>query len=395
VNPVYSLGLVLSLLALCWCYAWLGLRISGSAAAVPAPRRFAAIDGLRGFLALSVFVHHAFCTRVWYVTGAWSGAGNQVFLQAGWAAVTLFFFITGFLFWTKIHREPHLSFLRHLRSRLRRLGPAYWAAVAVVLLVVAFRTGWRLQVAPSQLVRPLVDWVFFALTGLGDINGLAETRNIIAGVPWTLALEWVFYLLVPLLGWFASGIFRTLLFLGLAYVALRLLLLDSETLLLPRTLRYLATQSAYHLTRTFAGGIILAVVLPRFRSHLEKVDFRRPLFSAIGLGGVLAVMLFSDPVYAFRQSLPLLVPFALIALGNDWFGVLTSRPAQLLGRVSYSIYLLHGLVLHLTFLGVNRLSPVAGIPEPVYWLTIAGLGAVVVGIAACWYRWFEAPFLSR
>lgn len=89
-NPGLSLALVLALLALCWGHAWLGLRWTSAATTEP-PRQFAAVDGLRGILALSVFMHHAVCTRRWYVTGTWNTGGDRVVEQAGTAAVVLFF----------------------------------------------------------------------------------------------------------------------------------------------------------------------------------------------------------------------------------------------------------------------------------------------------------------
>ncbi|MEO7414193.1 MAG: acyltransferase, partial [Opitutaceae bacterium] len=383
-NPAASLCLIVGFLALFCFYAWVGLRLNAPAAADESTRRFATIDGLRGFLALTVFVHHAFCTRIWYLQGVWGADGNRVILQAGWEPVTLFFFITGFLFWTKLRREPRLAFLPHLRSRLLRLGPAYWAAIAVLLLVVAVRTGGTVDVPVSALLRSFGEWIFFTIPGRPDINGLANTRDIIANVPWTLALEWMFYLLVPLVGWFASGVFRTGLFLGLAYVALQLLMTDYAILLLPGPVRTLGLQTAYHLTRTFAGGILVAALLPWLQARLVRLNLKHPGFSAVSLGGVLGVLLFADPVYAFRQSVPLLIPFALIVLGNDWFGILSSAPSQFLGRISYSLYLLHGLVLHLVFLVVNRFFPVPTIATPVYWLLIAALGAIVIMAAARW-----------
>lgn len=388
-----SLGLILSLLGLFWGYAWLGLPRPRETETNEPTRQFAAIDGLRGVLALSVFIHHAFCTRVWYLRGEWSGDGNRVFLQAGWEAVTLFFFITGFLFWTKLQRQPRLAFLAHLRSRLARLAPAYWAAVVVLLGVVAVRTGGRLQVPRSTLLRSINDWVLFTMPGLSNINGLPNTSQIIANVPWTLQLEWIFYLLVPLLGWFAGGVLRTLLFLVLVQGALGLLMIDESASFFPASIRILGMQSAYHLTRTFAGGIAVAALLPWLRRTFPAVDFKRSWFSIVSISGVLAVMLLGDPVYAFRESVPLLIPFALIVLGNDWFGFLTSPPAQLLGRISYSVYLIHGIVLHVTFLSVNHFFSVAAIPAPYYWFSIAALGAVVVVGARCWHRWFEMPFM--
>ena len=84
-----------------------------------------------------------------------------------------------------------------------------------------------------------------------------------------------------------------------------------------------------------------------------------------------------------------------MAGGNTLFGVLVSPASRLMGELAYSIYLLHGLVLHLFFFALNRVVPVASIPTPAYWAIIAALGAVVIAVAARWYRCFEAPFVSR
>ena len=41
--------------------------------------------------------------------------------------------------------------------------------------------------------------------------------------------------------------------------------------------------------------------------------------------------------------------FILIVLGNDLFGILSLKSSILLGEISYSIYLLHGVILYLSF----------------------------------------------
>lgn len=384
------------LLALCWIYAWVGLRWAGTAAVEP-PRQHAAVDGLRGIFALSVFVHHAVCTLLFYATGVWHAGGDRVFTQAGTAAVVLFLFITGFLFLGKLQRQPHLSLRTHLRSRVLRLAPAYIATVAVMLLVVGLHTGWPLQVSPGRLLASIFNWIAFALPGQSDIKGLKDTSKILAGVVWTLWLEWVFYALVPLLGWFAGGLGRTALLLGF-FIGMDQLLKFAPAGLPedePHRLLDLGSAAAHHLARTFAGGIAIAALLPHLRTRWPKVHFNAAGFSAFSVGIVLSVFVFVPPEFNFTEVLPLMIAFALIVLGNDWFGFLTSRPTLFLGRISYSIYLLHGLVLHLFFFALNCAVPLASIPLPVYWAIIAALGAVVVAVAARWYRWFEAPFISR
>src|SRR3954467_5416037 len=108
----------------------ISFRVRGSApvsGVVVPPAHLAPIDGLRGLLATSVLIHHATCLRTWHLTGSWKAA-SPFFNNCGSYAVTMFFFITGFLFWSKLQRNPRPAIGPHLRSRIARLGPAYWAS---------------------------------------------------------------------------------------------------------------------------------------------------------------------------------------------------------------------------------------------------------------------------
>ena len=66
--------------------------------------RYSALDGLRGFAALSVFFHHVAITYYFIVAGEWSHAGSRFYTLLGPVGVSLFFMITGFLFWGKMLR---------------------------------------------------------------------------------------------------------------------------------------------------------------------------------------------------------------------------------------------------------------------------------------------------
>ena len=61
--------------------------------------RLGAIDGLRGYLALLVFIHHFEITWYWHNTGEWS---SPPYLNFGTVGVSIFFMITGYLFVHKI-----------------------------------------------------------------------------------------------------------------------------------------------------------------------------------------------------------------------------------------------------------------------------------------------------
>src|SRR4051794_29707847 len=70
--------------------------------APPSAGRYVSIDGLRGYLALAVLLHHA-CTWYFYArTGKWAPPPSNLYTHFGHSGVALFFMITGFLFFTKL-----------------------------------------------------------------------------------------------------------------------------------------------------------------------------------------------------------------------------------------------------------------------------------------------------
>lgn len=67
----------------------------------PDQGRFVALDGLRGYLALFVFLYHS---ALWYFylrTGQWEVPPSNLYTHFGQSSVLLFFMITGFLFFFK------------------------------------------------------------------------------------------------------------------------------------------------------------------------------------------------------------------------------------------------------------------------------------------------------
>ena len=114
------------------------------------------------------------------------------------------------------------------------------------------------------------------------------------------------------------------------------------------------------------------------------------LIALIGLGATLE---WQPVVYSFTGAMLLLFPFAMFASGNTLFGLLRCRPARLLGLLSYSVYLLHNLVLFLVSRLVNHFTELAALSEHSYWITGVVVAVLTVVIAACTYRWIEYPYL--
>lgn len=334
--------------------------------------RYETIDGLRGYLALGVFFLHAVLHFQWNETGNWGTQPTGVYSATAHVAVALFFMITGFLFWAKVLRSgPRMDWKALYVSRIRRLAPLYLFSVALVLGIVAVRTDFQLNVSLRRFAVELMSWLTFSLTEPLDINGMKGTERINAGVLWTLAYEWKFYLGLPLLALFARG--------------WKFLIVIFSFLTI-----YLFVPSE-RITFNFMLGMLVA--------HLtERGDRRGALRSrsatVVALACGLALLL---PLGNWRVWLepPLLFTlFMIIAHGNGLFGLLTQPAAKYLGTVSYSIYLLHGIFLYVALQLLDRFTPVSHMNAAEYWLAITGIGTAIVIGCGLSYRFIEYPLLA-
>ena len=88
--------------------------------------------------------------------------------------------------------------------------------------------------------------------------------------------------------------------------------------------------------------------------------------------------------------------FYLVASGNSFFGLLTFRPMMLLGRISYSIYLLHGIVLLFAYRLLDSSKLMSWeVFSLQYWSAVGVLCVLIVSLAALSYRYLECPFENK
>ena len=151
--------------------------------------RLRALDGLRALAALAVCSFH-YMGRGGEIADSWHASPARLFPTLSQAAtygslgVQLFFLISGFVICMSSWGRPLGDFFR---SRVARLYPAYWAAIAVV--------------TAASLAMPVVvhhlrsDEILLNLTMLQQPMGSPR----VLGVDWTLWVELKFYVLFGLL----------------------------------------------------------------------------------------------------------------------------------------------------------------------------------------------------
>lgn len=373
-NPLFAfvlIGVALSFATL--------LSRTGTAGAEPVTHRYEALDGLRGYLAFFVFIHHA---SIWYGfarTDDWNGPSSNLYTQLGQGSVAMFFMITGFLFFGKIlkaERKP-LDWVGLWSSRFLRIVPLYCCAIIALLFFVAVLSRFELHVPTPTLLREVFRWFSFSLLGRPDINGVADTFSIVAGVTWTLAYEWFFYFSLPLL---AVLMRRPVPF---PWVVGSLLLV---ALFVWGPFWNPGLKSSYFLSGMLAAVVVQKTSFPKVAGS-KRYAVVALLCTALSVG-------FFRSAYTPGPFLLLSAAFLILAGGNSLFGLLTLKPAKLLGELSYSIYLLHGLLLFLVLgilIGPERVAELSVLE---YWLVVTGCVPVLIVLCLVTFRTIERPAMS-
>lgn len=346
--------------------------------APPAQGRFVSIDGLRGYLAFFVFLHHASVWYFYFRTGVWQVPPSHLYTHFGQSSVAMFFMITAFLFFSKLldGRRRGIDWTKLYVSRVMRLAPLYLFTMCLLFGVVAVLSHGVLYEPPLHLFINASRWLLFTAFGAPSLNGIDHTYYLVAGVTWTLPYEWFFYFSLPLLAltlriktplpYFLVGLFS------------------------------IAGIFAWHLSALqllpFLGGIVAALLY-----RIEK--FRQ--FSTTKSASFLIILLLATTVLEFPgafEVLPLIflsLAFAFIACGNNFFTILASPVSRTLGEISYSLYLLHGLALFTLFKFVIGMEEAKTLSSFAHWMWIVGLTPVLIVVCFCTFRFIERPAMRR
>jgi peptidoglycan/LPS O-acetylase OafA/YrhL len=339
-------------------------------------QRVTTLDGLRGFLALAVLVHHVVAGREALVTGVAGAPREQLYAFLGPFGVSLFFMITGYLFWSQlIAKQGNVRWGALYTGRIFRIGPLYLTALGGVVLSSFWLTGFHLRESPDRILSELVSWALPLGFHYGPpINGYEKTKAAI-GVLWTLRYEWVFYASLILWARFARN--RTaswgLPMLGLGF-AFAMMLFPSRTSLF----------GIAPFVALFSVGMLAAAV------RVESAWFKTRSASVAAAAFLGVAFISFRTAYAPLSIIVLGLFFFLVANGVTLFGLFARQAAHRLGNISYGIYLLHPLILvvalHLP--GVQAL--VLGAPGG-EWAFAIGVALVVVALATLCHVVIERP----
>ena len=365
-NPLFALvATALAFLAV-WC-------INRKKLLVMEKGRYDSIDGLRGYLAFFVFLHHSYANYFYLTTDKWHTPSSNLYTIFGHGSVQIFFMITSFLFFGKLlHGDQRkIDWTKFYISRLLRLYPLYLFSMCLFFLIIAYLSMGDLRESYWELFKHTSSWLLMGVFGMAEVNEIQQTHQINAGVTWTLSYEWIFYLAMPTLAFLLRNK-TTNFWLAFSLISVCVLAIFNPILG----------------GKAFLGGIIASYLI-------RNDEFK--LFAASNIASILVVIsLFSAVVFfSYSESFALvllMIAFILVACGNNLYGALIHPVSKALGNLSYSIYLLHGILLFVTF---NILIDKPFVTSPiVYWGIILIITPILILICHYTYHYIEYPLMK-
>jgi len=332
-------------------------------------QRWLGVEGLRGLCIIAVLTYHYWVKQ----------------LPGGFLGVSVFFTISGFVITNGLIRlsekSSNINVYDFLVRRFRRLWPAATLVLAVTLLY-SLIAGWASRTMASDSFAAFFQYYNWRVITTGTVYG--QSLPSIFGHFWSLSIEAQFYVIAPLIFLISRGrkLIQISLFVTILVVAI-VVATNSSSL----TFVYSST-----ITRSaeISVGCLLAFVIKPIKLLTSKpiLDHLASLLAFLAFAALTTLTLKSSmqtSAYAHGGLVLISALSALLIIGAS-FGKVASavfsfQPLTWLGRISYSLYLVH--------FPIRIILIWSGIwPEMQTWLSVA----VSIIVASLLFRFIERPF---
>jgi peptidoglycan/LPS O-acetylase OafA/YrhL len=328
--------------------------------------RWEFLDALRGIAALVVLLQH---TLEHYSRVA---TFSSKYINAGELGVVTFFLVSGYIIPVSIERYGSIA--KFWIGRAFRLLPLYWFTFAIIVAIDFLRNGENSLARLGSPIRYI----------LGNMTMTQGIFHVPYGINayWTLSYEVIFYVICSLL-----FLFHLLQRSYILAVISASLLLAGNVLFALTLHRAMSAEKLGVLTTAFIGAMV-------YRQYVAGVVRRRSAIAALSIMAVAIVVAnwLRLDVYvsagsrvkngALSGDLSFLFGYLLFALLFFLRGRQFPQSLLWLGKISYSVYLLHGIVLHL-LLGIR-----------IVWLQTVLTLVITLIAASVTYRYIEQPAIA-
>jgi peptidoglycan/LPS O-acetylase OafA/YrhL len=303
------------------------------------------------------------------------------FLRGGFVGVDIFFVLSGYLITSLLTQEisssSTVNFARFYARRARRLLPA---AMTMVLVICGAEAIIMNPLAQFEILKAALATVvyssnlYFAHLQLQYFDPRSANNPLLH--TWSLAVEEQFYLIWPVLLLLVARTIKGVRgrSIALAIVSLASLMLYVWLNATNSTLAFFETPA--RVWEFGAGGLL--VYIPK-----RWLEGRRRLWSWLGGIGLITLIAGAELIRSsmspgYVAVIPVLGTLLLLSAGvaapeSPVTRLLCTRPAQAIGRLSYSLYLWHWPVLVIG----KQLIPDNSVPIRLGWIAVAGIMAAV------------------
>jgi peptidoglycan/LPS O-acetylase OafA/YrhL len=306
-----------------------------------------------------------------------------IIAQSGQRGVQLFFIVSAFtLFMSNDHRrEEHHPTLNFFIRRFFRLSPMFYIATAMACILVPQAAGPRVDVVLSLLF----------------LHGFAPGTIIHGAVGgWSIATEAIFYMCLPLLFRIVRNLAQAILLLAICTPAM-LYLSRYLTVRFPGTDYFQFLGFPVELP-VFAMGIASYFVWKEFMAKGRQNPGRKEL-SILVLGLAFALYKADLPFsYANLYFTAAVGALLLLALSLHPWSLFVNRFTIFMGKISFSVYVLHFYVLQMVLQLIGRASQfhawLGSHPATEFATVFLGAVAFSVPLSAMTWRFIEVPGIN-
>ncbi|WP_336810954.1 acyltransferase family protein [Bosea sp. MMO-172] len=351
------------------------------------PGHFDFIDAVRGYAILGVIVVHV---------ASWAPPTNGIALrlfEQGARGVQLFYVASAFtllMSW----RARNDGYLPFLVRRVFRITPLIWLAIPVYLLFSGLGSGY---------VAPPADWTKSdVFRQMFYVDSFAPNSYSIVPGGWTVNTEMLFYLILPIFvvlikTWRAAIVayFISLIFAAKFAPRFEIFLISRFENIPPEMLAVWGALSLPVQLPIFMSGFVVFYLMKE--QILDKKEHRRILKLILVLSFCLMITFsFFRPITYGFWGVPLGI--LIFCFGRGVGGILINSAIVSLGKISFSAYIWHWLVLNFVSLDRDFGINIFGLGfEPSY-VRFSILLVVVLsatsGVAFLSYQFIERPMIK-
>ncbi|MEI4480733.1 MULTISPECIES: acyltransferase family protein [unclassified Phyllobacterium] len=339
------------------------------------PTRFAYLNALRGLAALWVLlVHVAKMPQPIMALPSWF----DIYIANGTMGVELFFVVSAFSLCLSMpgHVAEERPWLGFALRRFFRIAPLFY----VMILVTAFfnPAGFLYNV---KTVAANLLFVFNFFPGHGF-----QTSVVLAG--WTIGVEMVFYLIFPMLYGVTKSLPRSIVAL-LVSLAVAKIFVTLLPILVSDVKSYL-NYSVFYRLPIFMCGLVAFYVTPLLKEHSRKQEIGAILLASVPVQFFAVTsnsVSFIDAYHWYGIMFGCLV----VGLGLCPIRFLVNDVTEWIGKISFSVYLVHSPIIVLLFpiykeIQNSEFSRIGG------YLVAVGITLIcVLPVAALSFYLFENP----